>query len=60
MTALPDKLARIFSMAEFLEMPSKEICKELGITPSNYWVIMHRARMQLRVCLEKRGLGANH
>lgn len=60
MTALPDKLARIFSMTEFLEMPSKEICKELGITPSNYWVIMHRARMQLRVCLEKRGLGANY
>lgn len=57
MTALPDKLAQIFSMAEFFGMQSKEICKELGITSSNYWVIMHRARMQLRICLEKRGLG---
>lgn len=60
MTALPDKLARIFSMAEFLGMQSKEICKELGITSSNYWVIMHRARMQLRICLEKRGLGIDN
>lgn len=57
MTALPDKLARIFSMAEILGMSSKEICKDIGITTSNYWVIMHRARMQLRMCLEKRGLG---
>ena len=56
MSALPEKFARIFSMAEFLGMQSKEICKELGITSSNYWVIMHRARMQLRICLEKRGL----
>ena len=57
MTALPDKLARIFSMSEFLDLGAKEICKELGISSSNYWVIMHRARMQLRLCLEKRGLG---
>ncbi|MBU3636073.1 sigma-70 family RNA polymerase sigma factor [Polynucleobacter sp. es-MAR-4] len=57
MTTLPEKLARIFSMAEFLGMESKEICKELEITSSNYWVIMHRARMHLRICLEKRGLG---
>ena len=60
MTALPDKLARVFSMAEFLDMESKEICKELGISSSNYWVIMHRARMQLRLCLEKRGLGISN
>ena len=57
MTGLPDKLARIFSMAEFLGMKSSEICKELAISSSNYWVIMHRARMQLRICLERRGLG---
>lgn len=58
MTALPEKLARIFSMSEFLGLETKEICKELSISSSNYWVIMHRARMQLRLCLEKRWLGA--
>lgn len=31
----------------------KEICKELGITSSNYWQILHRAKLQLRICLEK-------
>lgn len=56
MTALPEKLARIFSMSEFLGLKSQEICKELDISASNYWVIMHRARMQLRICLQKRGL----
>ena len=32
---------------------SEKICKELSITPSNYWVILHRAKVQLRACLEK-------
>jgi len=35
---------------------SEEICKELGITTSNYWVILHRAKVQLRACLEKNWL----
>ncbi len=30
----------------------KEISQELGITPSNYWQILHRAKLQLRHCLE--------
>jgi len=58
MTSLPENLARIFSMSQFLGLEAKEICKELSISSSNYWVIMHRARMQLRLCLEKRWLGA--
>ena len=32
---------------------SEEICKELSITSSNYWVLLHRAKVQLRACLEK-------
>lgn len=35
------------------EQNAKEICKELGITSSNYWQILHRAKLQLRMCLEK-------
>ena len=30
------------------------ICKELEITPSNLWTIIHRSKLQLRTCLEKR------
>ncbi|WP_291913622.1 sigma-70 family RNA polymerase sigma factor [Chitinophaga sp. CB10] len=38
------------------EKKSEEICKELSISPSNYWVLMHRARLHLRSCLEKNWL----
>lgn len=54
MTKLPPATARVFSMREFLELEVEDICKELGITTSNCWVILHRARMSLRLCLEQR------
>lgn len=34
------------------EKDTNEICQELEITPTNYWQIMHRAKLQLRKCLE--------
>ena len=34
-------------------MESEVICQDLNITPSNYWQLLHRARLQLRNCLEK-------
>jgi len=30
-----------------------QICKELGITSSNLWQMAHRAKLQLRTCLDK-------
>lgn len=49
---LPENTARVFMMREHLGLELKEICHELDITDKNAWVIMHRARMQLRQCLE--------
>ena len=49
---LPNKLGRAFLMREWLELDADEICKELGITPTNMWVMLHRARMRLRECLQ--------
>jgi len=49
---LPENTARVFMMREHLGLELKEICQELDISDSNAWVIMHRARMQLRKCLE--------
>jgi len=49
---LPENTARVFMMREHLELDLKEVCKELDISDKNAWVIMHRARMQLRQCLE--------
>ena len=43
----------VFTMKYLEGMESEEICKELNITPSNYWVLLHRAKVQLRSCLEK-------
>jgi RNA polymerase sigma factor (sigma-70 family) len=36
------------------EKESDEVCKEHDITPSNLWVIVHRSKLQLRECLEKK------
>lgn len=49
---LPDQIARVYMMREFLEFETAEICRQLGITTSNCWVILHRARLGLRECLE--------
>jgi RNA polymerase sigma-70 factor (ECF subfamily) len=49
---LPEAHRRAFSMREFDGLTSEEICKVLGVTPSNLWVMLHRARAKLRRCLE--------
>ncbi len=50
---LPPNTARVFMMREVMELESQEICKELKITSTNLWVILYRARMALRQCLEQ-------
>ena len=50
---LPPNTARVFMMREVMELESDEICKELAITANNLWVILYRARMALRQCLEQ-------
>ncbi|MDY7395695.1 sigma-70 family RNA polymerase sigma factor [Aureibaculum sp. 2210JD6-5] len=49
---LPDKYRTVFLLKNVEHFQTEEICNELGITPSNLWVIIHRARHQLRKCLE--------
>ena len=49
---LPPAQGRIFLMREWLELSSEDICKELGLTPTNLYVQLHRARARLRECLE--------
>jgi RNA polymerase sigma-70 factor (ECF subfamily) len=49
---LPGQQGRLFMMREWLELESEEICKELSITPTNLWVMLHRARLRLRECLQ--------
>jgi RNA polymerase sigma-70 factor (ECF subfamily) len=54
---LPAKTARIFMMREWLELETEEICKELSISTSNAWVMLYRARVQLRECLDLNWFG---
>lgn len=54
MEGLPKKTARAFMMREVMGLETDEICKELAITASNCWVLLHRARMALRECLQSR------
>lgn len=49
---LPGQQARAFMMREFVELDSKEICDAISITESNLNVMLHRARLRLRECLE--------
>lgn len=52
LSRLPAKTARTFMMREHLGCETDEICKELGLTPTHCWVLLYRARMALRECLE--------
>ncbi|QED38834.1 sigma-70 family RNA polymerase sigma factor [Antarcticibacterium arcticum] len=53
MDNLTEKQARIFKMKTIDGMDTETICNEFNITPSNLWVIIHRARVTLAECLEK-------
>lgn len=44
----------VFTLKYMEELESDEICKVLNITPSNYWILVHRARLQMRSCIEKK------
>ncbi len=53
---LPPNLASVFIMKMIDETESDEVCKELGITSSNLWVMLHRARLKMRGCVESKWL----
>jgi RNA polymerase sigma-70 factor, ECF subfamily len=52
LTGLPERIANAFVMREVDGLTSSEICVVLTISTSNYWTMMHRARLHLRRCLE--------
>lgn len=52
LSKLPQRVADVFMLREMEDVPGKEICTMLRISESNLWVMLHRARMALRECLE--------
>lgn len=49
--ALPQKWNAVMKLKYLLSKSGKEICQELDITPTNFWQMMHRAKLNLRECL---------
>jgi RNA polymerase sigma-70 factor (ECF subfamily) len=54
---LPARTGQVFMMREHLGLETGEICKEVGITPTHCWVLLYRARMVLRECLQQTWFG---
>ncbi len=51
LTKAPDRLAHIFALRELNELTTEEICEVMGVTSSNCWVLLHRARVSMKECL---------
>jgi len=56
LNALPERQARIFMMREVIGQTPDDIAQELGLSPSHVYVILHRARLALRACLQSKWL----
>jgi len=57
LSELPGTQAGAFTLREVDGLGTQEICKILEISETNLWVILHRARMRLRACLEANWFG---
>ncbi len=53
MGKLPALWHIIFTMKHMDDMATEVICNELNITAANFWVIIHRTKVNLRACLQK-------
>jgi len=49
---LPDKLNKVVQLKYYSEQNTNSICQDMGITTTNFWQMMHRAKLRLRECLE--------
>ena len=52
LSKLPDAMARLFVLRDVDEVEAEEVCRQLDISPSNLYTMLHRARLRLRRCLE--------
>lgn len=52
LSKLTDRMSKAFTLREMDGLSTEEICKVLKITATNCWVLLYRARMEMRRCLE--------
>lgn len=53
MQKLPPLWLAVFTMKHLEDQASNVICTELKLSDANFWVIIHRAKLNLRACLQK-------
>jgi RNA polymerase sigma-70 factor (ECF subfamily) len=53
MKELPEHWSDALKFKYLMGKDGNVICQELDVSRSNYWQILHRAKVQVRVCLEK-------
>jgi RNA polymerase sigma-70 factor (TIGR02943 family) len=54
MDDLPEKWNACVQLKFLENKKGEDICEEIGLTPSNFWQIIHRAKLQLRDCIENK------
>ncbi len=54
---LPERQAAVFTLRTLEDTEPERICQDLGISATNLWVLLHRARLRLRACLEANWFG---
>jgi RNA polymerase sigma-70 factor (ECF subfamily) len=54
---LPARLREVLSLRLLDDVPAAEICRALSITATNLWTLLHRARVRICQCLDRKGLG---
>lgn len=55
--ALPGRQAAVFTLRMLEDVTAEQVCQDLGISATNLWVLLHRARIRLRTCLEANWFG---
>lgn len=56
--ALPERQSALFTLRTFEDADPEALCQEFGVSATNLWVLLHRARTRLRACLEEHWFGA--
>jgi RNA polymerase sigma-70 factor (ECF subfamily) len=54
---LPPRLHDVFVLRYLDEQSGEQVCRDLGLTPTNFWVMLHRARLRMCLCLSMNWFG---
>ena len=60
MDKLPARLYHVFALRYLDEATGDEVCRELGLSPANFWVMLHRARLRMWWCLSRNWFGEDN